>query len=77
MKGNKLCLCFLLAAGVGLGAHAQNKIAAPMKDVNQVVDNTLDSLNVARSARPVSGSNRKWRIFVTATADGRKTHSSL
>ena len=42
MKGNKLCLCFLLAAGVGLGAHAQNKIAAPMKDVNQVVDNTLD-----------------------------------
>lgn len=26
MKGNKLCLCFLLAAGVGLGAHAQNKI---------------------------------------------------
>ena len=53
MKGNKLCLCFLLAAGVGLGAHAQNKIAAPMKDVNQVVDNTLDSLNVARSARPV------------------------
>ena len=38
MKGNKLCLCFLLAAGVGLGAHAQNKIAAPMKDVNQVVE---------------------------------------
>ena len=30
MKGNKLCLCFLLAAGVGLGAHAQNKIAAPV-----------------------------------------------
>lgn len=62
MKGNKLCLCFLLAAGVGLGAHAQNKIAAPMKDVNQVVDNTLDSLNVARSARPVSGSSRKGII---------------
>ena len=59
MKGNKLCLCFLLAAGVGLGAHAQGKIAAPMKDVNQVVDNTLDSLNVVRSARPVSGSRRK------------------
>ena len=39
--------------------HAQNKIAAPMKDLNQVVDNTLDSLNVARSARPVSGSSRK------------------
>ena len=54
MKGNKLCLCFLLAAGVGLGAHAQNKIAALMKDVNQDVNSTLDSLNVARSARPVS-----------------------
>ena len=59
MKGNKLCLCFLLAAGVGLGAHAQNKIAAPMKDVNQVVDNTLDSLNVARSARRIGSTCSK------------------
>ncbi len=50
----------MLAAGVGLGgAHAQNKIAAPDEGMNQVVDNTLDSLNVARSARPVSGSSRK------------------
>ena len=30
-----------------------------MKDVNHVVDNTLDSLNLARSARPVAGSSRK------------------
>ncbi|MDO4163236.1 MAG: rhamnogalacturonan acetylesterase [Bacteroides sp.] len=30
-----------------------------MKDVNQVVDNTLDSLNKARTARPVAGSSRK------------------
>lgn len=30
-----------------------------MKDVNQVVDNTLDSLNKARTARPVAGASRK------------------
>ena len=29
-------------------AQAQNKVSAPMKDVNQVIDNTLDSLNKAR-----------------------------
>ena len=85
MKGNKLCLCFLLAAGVGLGAHAQNKIAAPMKDVNQVVDNTLDSLNVARSARPVSGSSRKgdnpvlfrWAMEITVNGDGDILNTSI
>ena len=33
--------------------QAQNNIASPMKDVNQVVDNTLDSLNKARTARPL------------------------
>lgn len=38
---------------------AQNKIAAPMKDVNNVIDNTLDSLNKAKQARPVPGSTRK------------------
>ena len=81
MKGNKLCLCFLLAAGVGLGAHAQDKIAAPMKDVNQVVDNTLDSLNVARSARPVSGSSRKGDnpvlfLYAVAVASLRKSMAS-
>lgn len=30
-----------------------------MKDVNQVVDNTLDSLNKARTARPAAGASRK------------------
>ena len=35
-------------------AQAQNKVSAPMKDVNQVIDNTLDSLNKARTARPVA-----------------------
>ncbi|MBD9091932.1 MAG: rhamnogalacturonan acetylesterase [Bacteroides oleiciplenus] len=39
--------------------QAQNKVAAPMKDVNQVIDNTLDSLNKARTARPIAGSSRK------------------
>ncbi|MDE7135432.1 MAG: rhamnogalacturonan acetylesterase, partial [Muribaculaceae bacterium] len=29
-----------------------------MEDVNKVVDNTLDSLNLARTARPVAGSTR-------------------
>lgn len=30
-----------------------------MKDVNNVIDNTIDSLNIARTARPVSGSTRR------------------
>ena len=39
---------------------AQRKaVAAPMEDRNQVVDNTLDSLNKARFARPLAGSSRK------------------
>jgi lysophospholipase L1-like esterase len=41
------------------GVDGQTVVEAPMKDVNQVVDLTLDSLNVARTARPVSGSTRK------------------
>lgn len=43
----------------GLSAQAQNKVTAPMKDVNQVIDNTLDSLNKAHTARPVAGSVEK------------------
>lgn len=39
--------------------NAQNKVTAPMKDVNQVIDNTLDSLNKVRTARPIAGSSRK------------------
>lgn len=37
----------------------QKQVSSPMKDVNQVTDLTLDSLNKARTARPVSGSSRK------------------
>lgn len=40
-------------------AFPQKKIAGPMKDVNNVIDNTIDSLNIARTARPVSGSTRR------------------
>lgn len=34
------------------------QIASPMPDVNQVTDNTLDSLNLAKTVRPVAGSTR-------------------
>ena len=51
------CGMAILACGVPL--QAQNKISAPMKDVNMVIDNTLDSLNKARTARPIAGSSRK------------------
>lgn len=40
-------------------AFSQKKVAGPMKDVNNVIDNTIDSLNIARTARPVSGSTRR------------------
>ncbi|MGL5272393.1 MAG: rhamnogalacturonan acetylesterase [Phocaeicola sp.] len=39
---------------------AQNTTTiVPVEDINKVVDNTPDSLNIAREARPVSGSTRK------------------
>lgn len=59
MNYRKLFVSLLCALGVGFGTQAQNRVSAPMKDVNQVIDNTLDSLNIARTARPVSGSSRK------------------
>lgn len=59
----KLSLGVRLILGVtfsfGLSVQAQNKIEAPMQDVNNVVDNTLDSLNKARTVRPMAGSSRK------------------
>ena len=54
--------CFAIAAALlSLSAAAQppRNVAAPMADVNQVVDNTLDSLNIARTARPEAGSTRQ------------------
>lgn len=37
----------------------KSKVSGPMADRNNVVDNTLDSINKARFARPVPGSSRK------------------
>ena len=47
----------LACAALAIGAVQDNK-PQPMPDVNQVVDNTPDSINKARTARPVSGSSR-------------------
>ncbi len=56
-----VCSCLLLGLATVMSqtGSAQNKVVAPMEDVNHVIDNTLDSLNKARMARPVSGSSRK------------------
>lgn len=61
MKTNFICGCLLVCAAFGgsLSMNAQKNVASPMKDVNLVIDNTLDSLNKARTARPVAGSSRK------------------
>lgn len=48
-----LC-CGMAPAYIIAGDH----VPGPMKDVNQVVDNTLDSLNLAKTVRPVAGSTR-------------------
>ncbi len=42
-------ICWLTAITFSLQLQAQNKVSAPMADVNQVIDNTLDSLNKART----------------------------
>ncbi len=55
----EISLCCLLAAAWTWEASAQQPVASPMKDVNQVTDLTLDSLSKARTARPVPGSSRK------------------
>lgn len=63
MKNKVLhCLCWLTAITCSLQMQAQNNVASPMKDVNQVADNTLDSLNKARTARPIAGASRKATI---------------
>lgn len=46
-----------LLLGASLAMTAQKP--EPMKDVNQVVDNTPDSINKALTARPVPGSSRR------------------
>lgn len=49
----------LIAAFAAIGLMASAQVPAPVKDVNQVIDNTPDSINKARMARPVSGSTRR------------------
>ena len=57
MKRTVLGLAALLA--VALPSVADKKVTSPMADTNNVIDNTLDSLNKARTARPVAGSTRR------------------
>ncbi len=54
----KRTLCCLLAA-ITLTASAQVKDRSGVKDVNQVIDNTPDSIAKAMTARPVPGSSRR------------------
>ena len=60
MKSLRLFLPLAAVACAALGiASPQDRNPQPMPDVNQVIDNTPDSINKARTARPVSGSSRK------------------
>ncbi len=54
-----LSLSILAASGIGIKPETANNFKAPMEDINNVTDNTLDSLNLVRTARPVAGSSRK------------------
>ncbi|MDE7407209.1 MAG: hypothetical protein K2M76_02210 [Muribaculaceae bacterium] len=47
---------FMTLAFASTALSAQ--VAGPMKDVNQVIDNTLESLNKEETLRPVAGSSR-------------------
>ena len=52
-------LLSLFALSPCLVSAKDKKVASPMEDRNQVIDNTLDSLNKVRFARPAAGSSRK------------------
>ena len=55
MNKNNAFIGLCLGLSMAFQVHAQKPVAAPMKDVNQVIDNTLDSLNIVCSGRPVDG----------------------
>lgn len=55
----RVCLMFAAAVFGSVGMQAQENILPPPVDANQIVDNTPDSLNKARTARPLPGSSRK------------------
>ena len=50
--------CLLIIVACANNAAGQTVIPPPLEDVNRVVDRTLDSLNIALTARPVPGSSR-------------------
>lgn len=54
----ELLFILLLLASCRMVAQ-ESTIQAPLTDVNKVIDNTLDSLNVAKMSRPIAGSSRK------------------
>lgn len=58
MKKKDLLTLLLLGCGWTATAQTAQKFR-PMEDVNHVVDLTLDSLELANTARPVSGSSRQ------------------
>lgn len=51
--------CLLLLFCFRANAQENKLVPPPMEDVNHVIDNTLDNLNKAMTARPVAGSSRK------------------
>lgn len=59
MKNLKIVMLLLAMISLSTYAQQRSKVQGPLKDVNQVIDLTLDSLNKAKSARPISGSSRK------------------
>ena len=54
-----LPIAVTLLTGLSFSAQTPSQVKGPMADVNQVIDNTLDSLNIALTARPEAGSTRK------------------
>lgn len=58
MKVIQNILVFVITILLLLPHDVSSQVAAPVKDVNGVIDNTLDSLNKVRTARPLSGSTR-------------------
>ncbi len=53
-----IVIAFVIALPFNLSSQ-RKAVAGPMEDRNQVIDNTLDSLNKVKFARPLAGSSRK------------------
>lgn len=53
-----LASIFAFISYVASLSEAKDVVPSPMKDVNNVIDNTIDSINKARTVRPVAGSTR-------------------